>query len=78
MDKLITELINNHELWLETRIIERNEFISQPGEIERYFYFVEDGALSDFSWQVDGQLVEADRSLILNNLSIISADIEVI
>ena len=48
MDKLITELINSHDLWLETRTVERNEFISQPGEIERYFYFVEDGALRVF------------------------------
>jgi CRP-like cAMP-binding protein len=48
MDKLVAELINNHDLWLETRTIERNEFISQPGEIERYFYFVEDGALRVF------------------------------
>lgn len=48
MHKLISELISNHDLWLETRTIERNDFVSQPGEVERYFYYVEEGALRVF------------------------------
>jgi CRP-like cAMP-binding protein len=35
-------------MWSSIRIIERNEFIVQQGEIERNIYFVEDGALRVF------------------------------
>ena len=48
MKDLISELTQNHELWSSIQIVERNEFISKPGEIERQIYFIEEGALRVF------------------------------
>ena len=48
MNNFIIELLENDDLWSSIKTIERNEFISKPGEIERQIYFVEDGALRVF------------------------------
>jgi len=48
MNSLTDELLQSKNIWSAQRTIERNEFVIQPGEIERNVYFVEDGALRVF------------------------------
>lgn len=48
MNNLISELLLHDALWTSTRIIERNDFVIKPGEIERHIYLVEEGALRVF------------------------------
>lgn len=48
MNNLISELLLHDALWTSTQIIERNDFVIKPGEIERHIYLVEEGALRVF------------------------------
>ena len=48
MKTLIDEILQNQHILSSPSTVGKNEFIIQPGEIERNIYYVEDGALRVF------------------------------